>query len=118
MVRLLYAIEFLIALLATYTVWSEVGGQEHLDMMAWYWKLLLGVAISVAAVKATAAAVSGERAWNARTLRWLSVILALAVACGALTYYYHVNEPPPEEDEDAAPTSQTALIERGTIRRA
>lgn len=109
--RLFYAIEFLIALIATYTLWSQVGGQVHLDMMAWYWKLCLGAGIAFAAVKATAAAVAGTRAWNARTLKWISVVLALSLACGAVTYYYHVTEPPPdEEDQDTdAPTGQTAL---------
>src|SRR5579862_4961481 len=82
--RLFYAIEFLIALIATYTVWSQVGGQGHLDMMAWYWKLALGVGISYATVKATAAAVSARRAWNSRTLRWISIILALGLVCGAV----------------------------------
>ena len=112
MLRLLYAIEFPIALIATYTVWSQVGGQGHLDMMAWYWKLCLGAAIAFAAVKATAAAVKGERAWNSRTLRWISIILALALACGAVTYYYHLTEPPPDDEDQqdtAAPTAQTAL---------
>jgi hypothetical protein len=106
--RLLYAIEFLIALIATYTVWSQVGGQGHLDIMAWYWKLGLGVGIAFATVKATAAAITGGRTWNARTLRWLSVILALAVVCGAVTYYYHVTEPAPDDEEDTAPSAQTA----------
>lgn len=111
MLRLLYAIEFLIALIATYTVWSQVGGQYHLDLMAWYWKLGLGAGIAFAAVKATAAAAAGQRAWNARTLRWVSVVIALSLACGAVTYYYHLNEPPSDEEdqEDTAPTSQTAL---------
>jgi hypothetical protein len=107
--RLFYAIEFLIALVATYTVWSQVGGQGHLDMMAWYWKLFLGVGIAFAAVKATGAAVAGKRTWNARTLRWLSIILALSLACGLVTYYYHLTEPPPGDEEDTAPSSQTAL---------
>jgi len=108
--RLFYAIEFLIALIATYTVWSQVGGQYHLDLMAWYWKLCLGTGVAFAAVKATAAAVKGERTWNSRTLRWISIILALALACGAVTYYYHLTEPPEDEDQqdNAAPTSQTA----------
>lgn len=109
MLRLFYAIEFLVALIATYTVWSQVGGQGHLDLMEWYWKLGLGVALACATVKATAAAVAGPRTWNSRTLRWLSLILALALACGAVTYYYHITEPPPDEEEDTAPTSQTAL---------
>lgn len=111
MLRLLYAIEFLIALIATFTVWSQVGGQYHLDLMAWYWKLCLGVGIAFAAVKATAAAVAGKRAWNSRTLKWVSIILALALACGAVTYYYHLTEPPPDDEDQedtATPTAQTA----------
>jgi hypothetical protein len=110
--RLFYAIEFLIALIATYTIWSQVGGQYHLDLMAWYWKLFLGVGLSFAAVKATAAAVAGQRAWNSRTLKWVSIILALALASGAVTYYYHLTEPPPDEEDQqdsTAPTGQTAL---------
>lgn len=106
--RLFYAIEFLIALITTYTVWSQVGGQAHLDMMAWYWKLSLGVGISFAAVKTTAAAMSNKSAWNARTLKWISVVLALALTCGAVTYYYHLNEPPDNEEDTTTPT-QTAL---------
>jgi len=109
--RLLYTIEFLIAIIATYTVWSQVGGQYHLDLMAWYWKLGLGAGVAFAAVKATAAAVAGQRAWNSRTLKWISLIVALSLACGAFTYYYHLTEPPADEEdqEDTAPTSQTAL---------
>jgi len=109
LLRLFYAIEFLVALIATYTAWSQVGGQGHLDMMAWYWKALLGFGIAYATVKATAAAVNQPRAWNSRVLKWLSLILALALACGAVTYYYHLNEPPDEEDDEGSPTSQTAL---------
>jgi len=106
--RLFYAIEFLIALIATFTIWSQVGGQGHLDLMAWYRKLFLGVGLSFAAVKATAAAVAGQRAWNARTLRWLSIILALSLACGAVTYYYHLTEPPPDEEDQQDTTTPTA----------
>jgi hypothetical protein len=108
-IRLFYAIEFLIALIATYTVWSQVGGQGHLDMMAWYWKLLLGGGIAFATVKATAAAVYHKRTWNGRTLKWISIVLALALACGAVTYYYHLTEPPSEDQDDTTPSTQTAL---------
>ncbi|MGD0363837.1 MAG: hypothetical protein ABSC93_23385 [Bryobacteraceae bacterium] len=111
MLRLFYAIEFLIAVIATYTLWSQVGGQYHLDLMAWYWKLSLGVGLSFAAVKATSAAVSGPRAWNSRTLKWISIILALALAAGAITYYYHLTEPPSDDedqqDESSTPPAQT-----------
>ncbi len=110
MLRLFYALEFLVALIATYTVWSQVGGQGHLDMMAWYWKLFLGGGIAFAIVKASAAAKGNKRTWNSRTLKWVSIILALSLACGAVTYYYHLTEPPPDEEEDSgASTSQTAF---------
>jgi hypothetical protein len=97
--RLAYAIEFLLALIATFTVWNHVAAQGDLDVMAWYWKLLLGGGIAVATVKATAAAVESEQTWNPRTLRWLAVIITLAIGCGVVTYYYHLYAPADEEDE-------------------
>lgn len=109
MLRLLYAIEFLLALIAAYTAWSQIGGQGSLDAMPWYWKAGLGTGLSFAAVKATAAAVAGPRAWNSRTLRWLSIILALSLACGAVTYYYHPADQLPEDEESTTPPSRTAL---------
>ncbi len=111
MFRLFYAIEFLIALVATFTVWSQVGGQYHLDLMAWYWKLCLGVGIAVASVKATAAAVKGQRPGIPARCAGSPSFLALAIACGVITYYYHLNEPPDDEDQQDsdAPAAQTAL---------
>jgi hypothetical protein len=111
--RIAYAIEFLAALIATFTLWSQVGGQSHLDIMAWYWKLLLGVGVSAAAVKATAAAVEHEQAWNPRTLRWLAVIITLLIGCGVLTYYYHLYEP---EEEDEQNVTQTTSMPVGLHR--
>ena len=40
--RLAYTTQFLLALLAIFVVWSEIGGQSHLDLMPWYLKLVLG----------------------------------------------------------------------------
>jgi len=40
--RLAYATQFLIALIAVFVLWSEVGGQVHLDLMPWYFKLAFG----------------------------------------------------------------------------
>jgi hypothetical protein len=99
--RAVYALEFFVALPAIYTVWSQVGGQGHLDQMDWRWKLGIGVALAYASVKATAAAVAGERAWNARALRWISIVLALAAAAVVVTYYYHLYESPEEEESVA-----------------
>jgi heme/copper-type cytochrome/quinol oxidase subunit 3 len=103
--RLLYIIEFFLALLATLELWSQVGGQTHLDLMPWHLKLALSLAMAAAAVKATAAAVTTHRAWNRRTIAWLAIVVLLAIVMGMITYYYHLNEP---RDEDDMP--QVALL--------
>jgi hypothetical protein len=88
--RLAYVTLFLIALIAVFTLWSQVGGQDHLDLMPWYAKAALGAGAAFATVKATAAAVSEKQAWNRRTRRWCGVLLAVLAACGLVTYYCHV----------------------------
>ena len=97
--RLAYATLFLIALIAVFTLWSQVGGQSHLDLMPWYLKLGLGVGAAFAAVKATAAAVSGSHAWNAGTLKWFGILLLLLTACGLASYYCHMYLETDEEDQ-------------------
>jgi len=64
LLRLAYSTQFLIALIAVFLLWSQVGGQTHLDLMPWYLKLGLGGGVAFATVKATAASVSQERAWE------------------------------------------------------
>ena len=46
--RAVYVLIFLVALLATYTIWAQAGGQAHLDLMPWYWKLFPPFAFSYA----------------------------------------------------------------------
>ena len=65
--RLAYTTLFLIALLATFELWSQVGGQSHLDLMPWYLKLILDAGAASTVVQAAAAAVAGERARNPQT---------------------------------------------------
>jgi hypothetical protein len=98
LLRALYVFEFLLALMAVYSVWSHIGG-NHFDLMAWWWKVALGFGAAYATVRATAAALTSERAWGRRTLRWLTVLLALTVAAGLVTYYYHLYEPSDQEEE-------------------
>ena len=107
--RLAYTTQFLIALLAVFLLWSEVGGQSHLDLMPWYLKLGLGLGVAFATVRATAGAVSHERAWNGQTLRWAGILLALLVGCGLASYYYHVYGEQDEEQDDQSLTS--SLVE-------
>ena len=99
-----YATQFLIAVLAICELWSQVGGQSHLDLLPWHVKLVLVAGASFAVVKATAAAVSNEQAWNAGTLKWLGIVLVFVVGCGVASYYSHVNleEQPDQQEQDAA----------------
>ena len=107
--RLAYSTQFLIALIAVFVLWSQVGGQNHLDLMPWYLKLGLGAGAAFAVVKATAAAVAHDHAWNGPTLKWFGIVLALLVGCGLASYYYHVYGETDEEDQDETQTS--ALIQ-------
>lgn len=97
--RLAYTTQFLLALIAVFLVWSEVGGQGHLDLMPWYLKLGLGAAVAFATVRATMSAVSRDAPWNSGTLKWFGIAMALAVLCGLATYYYHLYGETDENDE-------------------
>jgi preprotein translocase subunit SecG len=119
LLRLAYATEFMIAVIAVFTLWSQVGGQGHLDIMPWYLKLVLGCGAAFAAVKATAAAVAAKNGWNGRMLRWLGILVTLLFLCGVATYYVHVygedDEPDDEQDNPAAlsavrPASKAELL--------
>jgi hypothetical protein len=99
--RLAYICEFLLALLAITVVWGQVGGQGHLDLMPWYDKLVLTVALALATVLGTVAAVSHERAWNGSAIACLVIVILIACAMGAVTYYYHLHEEDGDSDSDS-----------------
>jgi hypothetical protein len=111
--RLAYTTQFLLALVTIFLVWSQVGGQTHLDLMPWYLKLGLAAGVAFATVKATAASVSHEHPWNGSTLKWLGITLALLVGCGMATYYYHVYGESDEEDQQDSQTSSLVCPEVG-----
>ena len=85
-------VEFLVALVAIFEVWSQVGGQGHLDLMPWYTKLSLDVGLAIVTVAGTVSAVSHERAWNAKTLASLALALLIIGGMAGATYYYHLHE--------------------------
>ncbi len=109
--RLAYAFELLLAIDAVFTLWSQVGGQGHLDLMAWWVKLLLGGAMSVACVLATAAAVEREHVANARFLAWVGAIILIGAAMAVITYYYHLHETYEDEEEDQPTSAAIWLVE-------
>jgi hypothetical protein len=107
LLRLAYSTQFLIALIAVFLLWSQVGGQSHMDLMPWYLKLSLGAGVAFATVKATAAAVSQDRAWSGSTLKWFGIVLALLVGCGMASYYYHAYG---ESDDAEQQDTQTSFL--------
>lgn len=99
LLRLVYAFEFLIALVAIFTAWSEIGGQATLDLMHWAWKLSLSLALAGTFVAYTAAVVSEESMWTFRSARWLAAIVIVTVAIAVITYFYALQEGSIESDE-------------------
>ena len=78
LLRLAYVCQFLLALIAVWTVWSQVGGQTHLDLMPWYAKLTLSMSLSWVVVMGTMSAVADASAWNRRVIFYLVVGFAIA----------------------------------------
>jgi len=100
LVRAAYVLIFLLTVLASYTVWPQAGGQGHLDLMPWYWKLFPPFAFSYAVVRASIAAGSAARAWNRQAITWFLAAIACASLIGGLTYYYHLTESQDQVDSD------------------
>ena len=103
--RLAYVTQFLIALIAVFVLWSQAGGQAHLDPLPWFVKLGLGTGAALATVKATIEAVSGEKAWNAGSLKWFAILMALLLACGMASLYSHTYLEGGEEPEEETVSS-------------
>jgi hypothetical protein len=101
LLRLAYVFEFLVALVAIFSAWSEIGGQAALDLMYWGWKLGLGLGLAAAVVAYTAALLSEDSWWSLRSARWLVAILLLTVVMGAVTYFYAVQVETGEPDESS-----------------
>lgn len=82
---------FLLSLLAFNSLWALVGGQYHLDLMFWPWKL--GLTLAAAGFTLMLATADGTRTWVAAAL-----LLAVLIAAGCVTWYAHLNEPADEDD--------------------
>src|SRR5450755_953554 len=113
--RLAYSTLFLIAVIAVFVLWSQVGGQSHLDLLPWTLKLGLGLAAAYGIVRATAASVAGDRAWNGHAVRWLGFTLAVLLACGYATHYAHMNLEETDE-EDASQDTTISQLHSGVRR--
>lgn len=90
--RLAYMLEFLVAVIAILSFWSQAGGQGHLDLMPWYYIFFPTLALAYFIVQATVAAVSRQQAWNRQTFGWIGAAIAVVLLMAGLTYYYHLHE--------------------------
>jgi hypothetical protein len=111
--RIVFLSEFLVAVIAVFTAWSEIGGQAALDIMPWGWKFGLGVGLSVAFVAYSAALLAGESIWNARSAKWLALIIVLVLATGVVTYYYVLqveNTDSGQDQENSAVSLRSHLV--------
>ena len=108
LLRLAYVTQFMIAVIAVYVLWSQVGGQSHLDLMPWHVKLGLGGGVALAAVRATMCAVAEKAAWNGGTVKWFGIMLALMAGCGLASYYFHVYGESEDEQQEEPLTSRVS----------
>jgi hypothetical protein len=94
-------LEFLVAIDAVYTLWSEVGGQNHLDLMFWPWKLALGVGAAALIALITGQLARNDGRLTRRALMFSCLLIAVVLMAGVVTYYYHLNEPTQQDDDDS-----------------
>jgi hypothetical protein len=101
-------VEFILALIAIISLWSEIGGEGHLDLMPWYTKLGCILGLAWCSVRFTASIVEQQKVWTRRTVGWLAGILLFGIVMGGITYYYHLHEQQDDGDDDT--TSATASV--------
>jgi len=119
LLRPFLVLEFLIAIDAVFTVWSEVGGQYHLDLMFWPWKLGIGAGAATLVVLITGQLARNGGAFTRRARMQSSLLIVLVLLAGLVTYYYHLNEPADQNDDsdDDAPAQVTRSKSSGVTPR-
>ncbi len=108
--------EFFVAVIAIISLWSEVGGESHLDLMPWYFKLGCIAGLAWCCVRFTAGMVEQQKVWTLRTFGWFAGILLFCVVMGGITYYYHLHEESDDGDDDTA-AATARIYDRGIFFR-
>lgn len=111
LLRSLLVLEFLVAIDAIFTLWSQVGGQSHLDLMFWPWKLGLSVAAAGLVVAITAGVAGDDSAVTRRSVLFVSLLIGVVVLAGMVTYYYHLHEPADDQDQLDDPADISAAAD-------
>lgn len=116
LLRLVYVLEFLVAIIAVFAAWSEIGGQAALDLMHWGWKIGLSFVMAGSIVAYTDAIITEDSLWTPRAARRLTLLLITGVAMGIVTYYYFTQEDSGDSDEPNG--TQTSLNTMPQVFRA
>jgi len=111
--RPLLILEFLVAIEAIFTLWSQVGGQYHLDLMYWPWKFGLSIGAAALIVAFTARVALDDGAITRRSWLLVSLLMGVVLVAGVVTYYYHLNEPADQDDLDEPSRFSAALRSDG-----
>jgi hypothetical protein len=114
--RLAYVFEFLLALIAIFTAWSEIGGQASLDLMHWAWKLGFSLLLAGSVVAYTSAIVSTEALWTLKSARWVTVIVLLIAGMGVVTYFYAIQADAGQSDENGTVSLVRPLLPSSPVR--
>jgi peptidoglycan/LPS O-acetylase OafA/YrhL len=107
--RIAYAVEFLIALIAFFECWSQMGGQAPLDLMPWWVKLGMAVAFCAVVVRLTAVAVRNEAFPPLLLIRWSLALVMVLLVIALTTYYFYLREPVDEDSGDEPVTSSLTV---------
>jgi glucan phosphoethanolaminetransferase (alkaline phosphatase superfamily) len=104
--RIAYAIEFLLALIACFECWSQIGGQAPLDLMPWWLKLLFAAGFAAVVVRLTVVTVQNHSFPSVPVVRWGVALILLLAIIAVTTYYYYLRVPPDEDNiDETVPTS-------------
>ena len=107
---MLLIIVFLVAIQSVLALWAQVGGQYHLDLMFWPWKLGITLAASALITLIARESVRAARIITRRTLVYLLLLMAVMVTAGLVTLYYHQNEPT-DDDQDTGESTYTTFYQ-------
>jgi Na+/proline symporter len=112
--RLAYSVEYVLALLVSVELWAQIGGQGHMDLIAWYLKLPCILLQAWCVVRFTAGIVENPKVWTMRTRWWFACLVLTAVIMAGITFYYHLHEVTDEQDSDevSAPTVMNSEPQR------
>lgn len=117
LLRVIYIFEFLLAVVAIFSAWSEIGGQAALDNMPWSFKAGLCTALATSIVGFTAAVQASERFWTLRSARWCATFLFCVVLTAVVTYYYSL-QTDTGDSEEGGTVSRIVLVRSPSCRTA